>query len=514
MEDELGNLPQIESQMFTKSLNVTGFFAAMLLLAVIAIHAHAAEKQVRTRPNRKSLTLVEVPTIKLKNEGGATEAEIKKIKGLIADLAKTDRPYFGLSPTLTGEAFAPLPMSEHFGGGLLTQHRLKRNAAFTSLVELGPKALPFLLESLDDKTPAKLTIKHHFPMGGMWYGHEIHGNPRNAHEKNVLAGVKKNTERGHLNEFTVGVGDICFVAIGQISNRAYNAVRYQPTAIIVINSTVEDQALASEVRAIWGKADSPQKLLDSLLIDFCTRGDHGYLQVGAAMRLAYYFPEATEDLIVARLKELNVTTDDVSQQMEKAGVRTEEFVKAVSWSPRPKIQAELLDMFRKTTAADILLAALPGVGKEYDDLAFQRLVEQINGLPKDDRGPFGKGYHLLIALGTRFPDRAEATFRNYLKPGTLDRRRAVIHALRKAWSPWAIKLLTPLLKDKEDTGWNYAVNPQQNEPRLPIRVCDEAAKTIALQCRTVKFVMEGSHENLDRQIEAVQQKIAEMKPPK
>jgi hypothetical protein len=366
---------------------------------------------------------------------------------------------------------------------------------------------------LDDKTPTKLTIEHNGMMGGMWFAHEIGGNSFNTHEEKVLANVEGDLfgPEEDVDKYTVKVGDICFVAIGQVTNRSYTAVRYQPSGCIVLNSTVEDKALAAEVRAIWGKVGHRQKLLDSLLVDFQCRGD---FQVGAAMRLAYYFPDATEDLIVARLEGLNIATDDVLQQIEKAGVRTDEFVKAVSWSPRPTIRAELANIYRKTSVPAILLAALPGVGKDHDDLVFRRIVEQIDELPTNDAGPFGNGYHLLIALVNRFPDRAEAAFQSYLKPGTLDHRRAVIHALRESWSPWAIRLLSPLLEDKEDTGWNYAINPQENEPRLPIRVCDEAAETIAMQSKEFKFVMEGSHEKLDRQIKVMRRKIAEMKVSK
>jgi len=66
------------------------------------------------------------------------------------------------------------------------------------------------------------------------------------------------------------------------------------------------------------------------------------------------------------------------------------------------------------------------------------------------------------------------------------------------------------LDDKRTFGWNYAVNPKENEPRLPIRVCDEAAETLSMNSKGLKFVMEGSHDNLDRQIAVMRQKISEI----
>ena len=44
---------------------------------------------------------------------------------------------------------------------------------------------------------------------------------------------------------------MCFVAVGQIVGRGYAAVRYQPTACIVINSPTHDAKLRSDVRAAW-----------------------------------------------------------------------------------------------------------------------------------------------------------------------------------------------------------------------------------------------------------------------
>jgi HEAT repeat protein len=443
-----------------------------------------------------------------------TEADIKGIRGLIADLARIDSPDYGFSSTMAGNAFAPIPSSGHFGLVLLIDHGLKRNLAFTSLVELGPKALPFLLESLDDQTPIKLATENFCCGGSIFRGHEIEANAFNRHEATALANV--DTEESFratrsLGEYTTKVGDICFVLIGQITNRSYNAVRYQPTFCIVVNSTVQDKQLAAEVRAIWGKSDYRQKLLDSLLVDLHTRGK---FQVGAAMRLAYYFPEASEDLLVARLKGLEIATADLGEQVRHAGVGTEDFVKAVSFSSRPGIRAQLLEIFRKTSDPAVLVAALPGVGKEHGELAFRSITEQLNGLPKEKSGPYCEGYQLLVALGDRFPERAEGVFQSYLKPGTVQRCWTVVLALRETCGHLAIRLLTPLLEDKRETGEEYNVNPNENQSCLPIRMCDEAAATIAMHSKALKFVMEGSHNHLDEEIKAMRRMIAEMKSSK
>ena len=442
----------------------------------------------------------------------APEAEVKSIKRLIADLAKIDDPDFGFSSTLSGEAFVAVPGTEQLRSGLLTYHGLKRNNAFTSLVKLGPKALPFLLESLDDRTPTKLTMRHHGMMGGMWFGHEIPQNALNKHERKVLAGVQTDDtvswyER-HVTDYTLKVGDICFVVIGQITNRSYQAVRYQPTACVVINSPVEDHKLAAEVRGIWGKSDHRRKLLDSLLLDFEAEDVHH----GASMRLAYYYPEASEELILAELKELERATRVKSNLGRYA--EADQLVKVATHSPCPRIRAGLLEILRTTMMPELLLAALPAIGKEHDELVFRRLTEQLDDLLMSEPKWYGDACSLLIALGNRFPNRAEKMFRDFSKPLALGCRRAAIHALQETCGHLAANLLAPLLEDKRVTRESYPVTPGQDEPRLPIRICDEAAATIAMHSRELKFVLAGSHEDLDRQIEVVRRKLAEMNKPK
>ena len=74
-----------------------------------------------------------------------------------------------------------------------------------------------------------------------------------------------------------------------------------------------------------------------------------------------------------------------------------------------------------------------------------------------------------------------------------------------------VRILAPLLGDRRNTAMSYAVyRDEQVSPALPTRVCDEAAATLAERHKTLSFVMEGSHDNLDRQIETLRRKIAAM----
>src|SRR5256885_16761103 len=66
-------------------------------------------------------------------------------------------------------------------------------------------------------------------------------------------------------------------------------------------------------------------------------------------------------------------------------------------------------------------------------------------------------------------------------------------------SRWAVELLTPLLSDKTKACEEmYSVRPNSYKPRLPLRICDEAALTIAEHRKDISFKLEGSHKDLDQ----------------
>ena len=68
--------------------------------------------------------------------------------------------------------------------------------------------------------------------------------------------------------------------------------------------------------------------------------------------------------------------------------------------------------------------------------------------------------------------------------------------------------LTPLLSDKRTWGYEYAVEKGKNEPRLPIRVCDEAAITLSAIYPKLKFLHLGTHAALDAQIATLRAALA------
>src|SRR5262249_38276519 len=153
----------------------------------------------------------------------------------------------------------------------------------------------------------------------------------------------------------------------------YSAVRYQPTACIVLNCPTQNAELVKQLRSIWGSDQPEQHLLDSLLRDYRTaevaegtpaegRAIASNLQVGAAMRLLYYYPRQSVEFVAQRLSQFHVenTGEDLKKWAERQaanGVATVAFLKAVAWCKEKAIQEALLAIFQKTTDPQILLAA-------------------------------------------------------------------------------------------------------------------------------------------------------------
>jgi hypothetical protein len=480
------------------------------------------EEMLREPPSH----LAEMPALRLdSSKYEATVEERDEIARLIEELKEIDNPDYGMAPWMSGSQFAPVKSSQQFGAGIImVDHGLKTAPALERLVALGPKALSALLDALSDVTPTKHKMEHGGGFGGMWYGREIAmnaANPRENKAKEAHAEFFKGDERfggfdNNITEHAITRGDVCFLIIGQIVNRCYQPSRYQPTACLVINSPTHDPAIATIVREIWDSPDPAETLFKSLMTDFHSRGGAAGYQIGAAMRLLYYFPDESRDLLVRRLNAFDVSDirgdagwqEAWKKQMETNGdARPDEFIKAISFTDDPAITESLLGILRRTDDPDVFRECLSeATARANPDLVLNRMAEIIAIAPPVEQGPFGGEFYALKAAARFFPEKLRSLFDAYLKHDTLPTRRAAVHALNKpeARVPWAIDFLTPLLTDTTDTGWQYG--PEYD--REPIRVCDEAAEALTHHVEGATFTMEGETENLDRQIENIRRRIA------
>ena len=169
-----------------------------------------------------------------------------------------------------------------------------------------------------------------------------------------------------------------------------------------------------------------------------------------------------------------------------------------------------MGVFKRAEDVDSLLAALPAV-EEKELIHDHRLEPLLAALPADEGGPYGQGFHLLIALGQRTPEKAKPAFDRYLKGGSAQRCHTVCLVLRKVKASWDRELLGPMLADTRTWGWTYAVEPGKNKPRLPIRVCDEAAVTLSKNHPELKFTQAGEYADLDKQISVIREQLARKK---
>ena len=453
---------------------------------------------------------------------------------------------------MSGEGFAPVPWARRMLTGILMNHGLKDADALTRLVDLGPKAIPYLLAALDDRTPTRLTIDHSGGFGGMWYGerpavrwvagaayrirdlakrevkdqeiaeslgvpveyiavaksrkfpdfipqaHAAFHPKSNAREKRLLQGVwkdfaeqapepvkgKGDDESIHIGsdiftssirEYTVTVGDVCYVIIGQITNRTYLAAQYQPTACVYIISPTHDPKIAADVRAVWTSDDPNQMLYDSLRSDWESARAVSSCDEGALLRLGYYFPQQTETLLIELLETFEAADKDERVDFE--------LLKAIMGSRSEKVQERIARLLQSTSNVTCFWILQQAFGPEHDPLVLKRTLSVIEALPED-----GDSQLLLRLLIERFPDEAKPICQQFVESPNLRRKDAVINAL---WSSsLAPELLQPLLDDRRPFG-HYTAGD---------RVCDRAAQAISNNLPDSEFESEWSVESRDKQI--------------
>src|SRR5204863_205433 len=108
--------------------------------------------------------------------------------------------------------------------------------------------------------PTKLEIRA--GPATVFLGDDITGNPLNAREQRLLAESVNADEDdedaiGTRYSYPLKIGDACFVAVGQIVGREYNAVRYQPTDFLEAVGWCTDPAIKDALADIVKRTDDP-----------------------------------------------------------------------------------------------------------------------------------------------------------------------------------------------------------------------------------------------------------------
>lgn len=302
-------------------------------------------------------------------------------------------------------------------------------------------------------------------------------NPKNPREQKVLAearkelsGVQKRRESGPLEppltKYTITVGDICYVLVGEITNRTYAAAQYQPTSNIVIFSPARDARLAADVR-VWTSDDPTEMLFQSLRadLDVPPRGPEAE---DALIRLGYYFPERSEPLLLEYFAKVEAGEKGTAESNSQG----RSFILALLGSKNQKVRDRLFQLLQATQDQGYFLALQYGFGREHDPLVLKRAMTFVEAIPQANSDRWDN-VSLLQLMRDRFPKDALPIFKQFVASESKERRDTVINVL---WdSPLALDLLPPLLEDKRPLDYNDHA-----------RVCDRAAQAIRNNTPEVK----------------------------
>jgi hypothetical protein len=422
----------------------------------------------------------------IKNPPDFGPREVTEMRNRIAALSTIQDTGSLLSPSADEDEFAPLMGSAAKGLFPLVFYQKPPDRALIELIELGPRAIPFLLQALEDKTPTKAKIKK--------------------------------------IQYVIRVGDVCYMALSQITGEIAG-IYGSFAGSWGVASTIEHPEFIRRIRGTWGSADSNSQLYRAWLRPYNSRpqlrfendeefwhGSRG--QTEAVKRLLYYFPKKIAPLVANRLAGLDVrdTNRDHKSWWKREvanGLHTEDFIRAVAWSKEPAVRAALFDVFKRTTDSQILLATLPALGPEHAQVLRDRLLPLLDRLPASEDTATGEGYKILVALGRCAGSRAKPFFARYLRNASLQRSWTMCLVLRETRGEWGIEFLRKLLTNTRDGygGW-YRVQPEDDWPTLKVRLCDEAARTLSDHDPRLRFTLRGKYLDLDRQIEAIRQQLA------
>jgi hypothetical protein len=437
-------------------------------------------------------------------------AEQRRIRALVARLADLGHI----------EEAAPTSTRDGVGFAPLADEPTDRPAALAvrELVGLGPIAMPFLLEHLDDATLTGARIETG-GFGGVFLGRELESNPSRTDE---LAAVRKavpdhesNGEPADgdlgpfIDEHTFTVGDVCFVMLGHITNRRYAAERYQPTACHVVNSPTRTACLARAVRAQWAGKDVRRELFRRLLHDFRTppegswRAGDGCLQAGALLRLAWFFPDESRPVVTGYLagldeRKLAETTDP------DTGIILWRLIDDLCRIDRSEMRYALAPLIWKTTNRDIVTSLLDVIPDDRSP----RLLEHIKAtMAANVRRRHRSSYRWLFReIRRRWPDRVRETLLWHLRKHQYAAIRdivetAYIEGMTVPVETWA----TLLGMTQKAVPWTRDADPH---PIERLRVCDVAAVEIAKQRPDLPFDEEADEKARDAAIGKLREALA------
>ncbi len=437
---------------------------------------------------KHGLRLGTIATLKRVVSRTLTTDEKAEIRRMIRSLASINDDQENWTYFLQNRSFRPLDQTCESESVVSSSRYARSSLEFKRLIELGPDALPFLLESLDDNSPTAFVINNP-GFCQMAHVHGVRGNPVKLSECDRIESRHHDEKTGDesTRSHVITIGDICFVIIGQIVGRDYRIMNNVPQCYIEIASPTTSERIRRQVREIWSSDHPSQSLLDSLQLDLATEISHSEKdyqgksswQCAAAERLLYYFPQESAGFVADRLRKFDVDRECTARSSGAS------FVEASAFSDHPQIKTLLRQMFERATNPHFIVASMKSVSRNDHEFMVQRMKRLIEDQTRGNADPKGHCYKLLVGLCQYAEPEAKEVFRQYLGDRTVQHCRLACLALRKVQSElakeieWTKELITPLLDDRREAPWDSDPQSYAGRGSEPMRICDEAAETIA-----------------------------------
>jgi ankyrin repeat protein len=315
----------------------------------------------------KSLAIVGLFSIMFPAYAGDPKKPDDPTIALIDQLEKLDTQDTGYSGSVSGSSF--LPLGHRTASVLLLSPATPsgKSDAMLSLAKLGSKAVPALLDHLDDDRKTKIVIQNRL-FG--FFG--ISQDDGEKAEDEVAKGKGENPF-GAPKQYTLRVGDLCYVALGQIVNRNYTAVQYIPSGNVSITSVPHSKKLRADLKKQWSDFTA-EKHLASLTKDLNSKKGKGdedddTARVGASLRLAYYFPKEFESIAVKQLHR-----------------PTRNFIETLQYVESEKLDQALRDLMSKTEDLQVSFALVERLaGRGFDADIEEFIPRMLMKVPAEDR---------------------------------------------------------------------------------------------------------------------------------
>jgi tetratricopeptide (TPR) repeat protein len=239
-----------------------------------------------------AIALLLTPTLR------AAEPTTREDDALVDKLAEISQPGIGYSTLVSGSEFVLYPDSTNIPTGVIGAREPYRSSILEAVVRRGADIVPTLIKHLDDARPTKIPPVH--GISATMYG-EYYDNNDRVHPRTWTPPKRKEgDEIEFADPHQLTVGDLCFVALGQIVNREFHASRYVPSGNLVICSPTHSRDMCKAIQADFANFTREKHL--QMLVDDFENPDDAQRLINAYYRLSFYYPDAAEKLALKRLK--------------------------------------------------------------------------------------------------------------------------------------------------------------------------------------------------------------------